>query len=155
MPAIVGAGAAAEIAHRELSQRIAHTAQLQAKLWKGLKISHVKLNGPEPGPHRISTNLNLSIEFTEGEGLVLLCDMNGIAIAAGSSCVSKSLKISHVLSAIGLTPALSQGSITFSLGMQNTPDDIDYVIETLPKFVDKLRNMSPLWTSLESTQPEP
>ena len=99
VPAIVGGGLAAEIALREMPPRMAHTARLQKKLWDGLKtkVPYIKLNGPEPGPKRISTNLNLSTEFIEGEGQLLLCDMNGIAVASGSSCVSKSLKISHVL----------------------------------------------------------
>src|SRR5206468_8197615 len=141
---IIGGGVAAEIALREMPQRMAHTARLQKKLWDGLKtkIPYIKLNGPEPGPKRISTNLNISTEFIEGEGQLLLCDMNGIAVASGSSCVSKSLKISHVLAAIGLDHALAQGNIIMSLGMLNTEDDVDYTVETFSKIVVKLRGMS-------------
>ncbi len=152
IPAIVGAGVAAEIAQRELPARMAHTAHLQQRLWDGLRthIEFIKLNGPVPGPRRISTNLNLSTEFIEGEGQLLLCDLNGIAVASGSSCVSKSLKISHVLAAIGLDHALAQGNLILTLGMANTEEDIDYVIETFAKIVAKLRNMSPMWEEFES-----
>ena len=151
VPAIVGAGVAAEIALREMPQRIAHTARLQKKLWDELKtkIPYVKLNGPEPGPQRVSTTINISTEFIEGEGQLLLCDLNGIAVASGSSCVSKSLKISHVLAAIGLDHALAQGNIIMSLGKDNTEEDIDYVVETFGKIVTKLRGMSPMWDEFE------
>ncbi len=152
VPAIVGAGVAAEIALREMPARIAHTARLQKKLWDGLKakIPYIKLNGPEPGSKRISTTINISTEFIEGEGQLLLCDMNGIAVASGSSCVSKSLKISHVLGAIGLDHALAQGNIIMSLGKDNTEEDMDYVVETFGKIVTKLRGMSPMWEEFES-----
>ena len=128
-----------------------HTARLQKRLWDGLKakIPYIKLSGPEPGPKRISTNLNLSTEFIEGEGQLLLCDMNGIAVASGSSCVSKSLKISHVLGAIGLDHALAQGNLIVSLGQDNTEEDMDYVVETFAKIVIKLRNMSPMWDEFQ------
>ena len=151
VPALVGGGLAAEIALRELQPRIAHTAKLQKRLWDGLhaKIKFIKLNGPEPGPKRISTNLNISTEFIEGEGQLLLCDMNGIAVASGSSCVSKSLKISHVLSAIGLDHALAQGNIIMSLGQENSEEDVDYTVETFAKIVTKLRGMSPMWDEFE------
>ena len=147
VPAIVGAGAAAEIAARELAQRHAHCARLQRRLWDGLraKIPRLKLNGPEPGPGRHPGTLNISTEFIEGEAQLLLCDMHGIAVASGSSCVSRSRQISHVLAAIGLDPALARGNIILSLGRDNTDEDVDYVIETFPKIVAKLRALSPDW----------
>jgi cysteine desulfurase len=151
IPAIVGAGVAAEIAGRELNSRIAHTARLQQKLCDGLnaKIPHLRLNGPEPGQRRISTNLNLSAEFVEGEGLVLMLDARGIAVASGTSCVSKALKVSHVLSAIGLDHSLGQAAILLTLGKDNTDAEIDYVLETLPQVVSKLRGMSPMWDEFQ------
>ncbi|MEI7729049.1 MAG: cysteine desulfurase family protein [Verrucomicrobiota bacterium] len=152
VPAIIGAGVAAEIALRDLPQRMELTARLQKRLWESLKakVPYIKLNGPEPGPGRISTTLNLSTEFIEGEGQLLLCDMNGIAVASGSSCVSKSLKISHVLAAIGIDHALAQGNLIMSLGKDNTEADVDYVIETFAdKVVKKLRNMSPMWDEFQ------
>jgi cysteine desulfurase len=151
IPAIVGAGLACEIASRELPGRITHTAALQKRLWEGLSraIPHLKLNGPEPGPNRISTNLNISPEFVEGEGVLLLCDMNGLAIASGTACVSKALKISHVLAAIGLDAALAQAAVILSLGKDNTSDDIDYAVETIAKVVKKLRGMSATWDEFQ------
>lgn len=151
IPAIVGAGVAAEIAAAELPARHNHVAQLQRRLWDGLKshIDFIKLNGPEPGPDRIPTNINISTEFIEGEGQLLLCDLNGIAVASGSSCVSKSLKISHVLAAIGLDHALAQGNLILTLGKDNTEQDVDYVVETFARIVEKLRGMSPMWDEFQ------
>ncbi len=151
VPAIIGAGVAAEVALRELPDRARHVATLQARLWNGLKsrIPYIKLNGPEPGPDRIANNINISTEFIEGEGQLLLLDLNGIAVASGSSCVSKSLKISHVLAAIGLDHALAQGNLILTLGKDNTAEEMDYVVDTFAKIVDKLRGMSPMWDEFQ------
>ena len=151
VPAIVGAGVAAEAARRDLEARIRHTREIQTRLWEGLEkhVEFIKLNGPRPGPDRISTNLNLSTEFIEGEGQLLMCDLDGIAVASGSSCVSKSLKISHVLAAIGLDHALAQGNIIMTLGKDNTVADVDYVVETFARIVEKLRGMSPMWDEFQ------
>lgn len=151
VPAIVGGGLAAEISVARMPERIAHVTALQKRLWDGLRtrIPFIQLNGPVPGPDRIPTNLNLSTEFIEGEGQLLLCDLSGIAVASGSSCVSKSLKISHVLSAIGLDHALAQGNIIMTLGDANTVEDIDYVVDTFSAIVGKLRGMSPMWDEFE------
>lgn len=151
VPAIVGGGLAAEIALRDMRDRIAHTARLQRRLWDALKatVPYIKLNGPEPGPKRISTNLNISTEFIEGEGQLLRLDISGIAVASGSSCVSKSLKISHVLAAIGLDHALAQGNLILTLGKDNTEDEMDYVAETFARIVQTLRGMSPMWDEFE------
>jgi len=132
---------------RELSARSSHVGQLQGKLWNDLKnrIPCIQLNGPEPGPKRLPANLNISFEFIEGEGLMLACDMNGIAIASGSGCLSKYVKSSYILDAIGLDPALARGSIIISLGKENTDADMDYTVETFSKIVEKLRAMSPTW----------
>jgi cysteine desulfurase len=150
VPGIVGAGVAAEIAQRELPERAAHCARLQARLWEGLRsaVPSLHLNGPAPGPGRSPVNLNISAEGTEGEGQMLLCDMRGIALASGSGCVSKSLKPSHVLAAIGLDASLAQAAIILSLGKDNSDEDIDYVLETFPKIISKLRAMSPTWEEL-------
>jgi cysteine desulfurase len=151
IPAIVGAGLACEIAAREMQNRLSLTSRLQQRLWDGLKkeIPHLKLNGPQPGPERISTNLNISPEFVEGEGALLLCDMAGIAMASGTACVSKSLKISQVLAAIGLDASLAQAAIILSLGKDNTDDEIDYAVQTIAKVVKKLRGMSVTWDEFQ------
>jgi cysteine desulfurase len=131
-----------------------HTARLQRRLWEGLKasIERIKLSGPEPGPRRIGTNLNISTEFTEGEGQALMLDVNGICVASGTSCVSKALKISHVLSAIGLEHSLAQANIILSLGKDNTDADVDYFLATFPKIISKLRSMSPTWDEFQRKQ---
>jgi cysteine desulfurase len=149
--AIVGTGVAAQVAARDLAKRAAHVGRLQKKLWEGLqaKIPYLKLNGPPPGPQRLGTNLNVSAEFVEGEGLLLMLDARGIAVASGTSCVSKSLKVSHVLSALGLDHSLGQSAIMMTLGKDNTDADIDYVLETLPQVVGKLRGMSPSWDEFQ------
>jgi cysteine desulfurase len=147
LPGIVGAGVAAEIAQREWPRRAAHCARLQKRLWDGLRagVPRLKLNGPEPGPRRSPVNLNISTEGIEGEGQLLLLDTRGIAVASGSACVTKSLRASHVLAAIGLEPALAQAAIILSPGQDNTDEDIDYVLETFPKVAAKLRALSPSW----------
>ena len=151
VPAIIGAGVAAEVAVKEMAQRVGHVAMLQKRLYDGLwkTIKFIKLNGPEPGPLRICNTLNLSTEFIEGEGQLLLLDYQGIAVASGSSCVSKSLKVSHVLSAIQLDHALAQGNIIMSLGKDNTVEDVDYVVDSFGKIVERLRGMSPMWKEFE------
>jgi cysteine desulfurase len=147
VPAIVGAGVAAEIALRDGAAWSAHCLQLQKRLWEGIRtaIPHVQLNGPAPGPKRIPTNLNISTEFIDGESQVLLLDMHGVAVAGATNCVAKSLKVSHVLAAIGLPDSLAQSAVTLSPGKDTTEADVDYVIETFAKVAAKLRSMSPTW----------
>jgi cysteine desulfurase len=151
VPAIVGAGVAAATALREGAKWSAHCLRMQQRLWDGLRagIPYLQLNGPEPGPGRAPTNLNISTEFIEGESQVLLCDMHGIAVAGATGCVSKSIKASHVLSAIGLSRALAQGAVIMSPGKDNTEEEMDYVVETFAKIVGKLREMSPTWDEFE------
>ncbi len=147
VPAIVGGGVAAELAARELPSRMAHTARLQQALWTGLqaRIPCCRLNGPAPGPERLSTNLNLSFEFVEGEGVALAADLQGIAMASGAACVTQTFKAAPVLLALGLDPALAQGNVILSLGQDNTDNEVNYVLEKLPAIVAKLRGMSPMW----------
>ncbi|MCC7376428.1 MAG: cysteine desulfurase [Verrucomicrobiales bacterium] len=151
VPAIVGAGVAAEVALREMTSRIDHVSVLQSALWKGLKsrIPYIRLNGPDPGPGRICNNINISTEFIEGEGQLLMLDLKGISVASGSSCVSKSLKISHVLAAIGLDHALAQGNLILTLGKDNTAEEMDYVVDTFAMIVERLRTMSPMWEEFQ------
>jgi selenocysteine lyase/cysteine desulfurase len=127
------------------AQCAAHCAALQKRLWDGLlaRIPNISLNGPKPGPGRSPANLNISVQGTEGEGQVLMCDTRGISIASGTACLSKSLKPSHVLDAIGVDRDLAKAAIIISFGKDNTDDDVDYFLETYPKIVEKLRAMSP------------
>lgn len=96
---------------------------------------------------RLPNNINVSIEFIEGESLLLNLDLKGIAASSGSACTSGSLDPSHVLLAIGLSHEVAHGSLRLTLGRDNTDADVDYVLETLPPIVERLREMSPLFSS--------
>ncbi|MBU0951290.1 MAG: cysteine desulfurase NifS [Elusimicrobia bacterium] len=145
IPGIVALGKACEIAKKTLEKEAKHLAKLRNKLWKGIseKIEHVNLNGlPEKC---LPNTLNVSFEFIEGESMLLNLDLKGIAASAGSACTSGSMEPSHVLSAMGVDPVKAQGSLRFSLGLNNTEEEIDYIVETLPGIVKKLRAMSPIY----------
>lgn len=145
VPGIVGMGRAAELALRDLRNRMERIMPLRERLLRGLleRIKNTYLNGHPV--QRLPGNLNVSIEFIEGESMLLFLNMEGVMVASGSSCTSHALKASHVLTAIGVDPALAQGSLLFSLGIDNTEEDIDYVLEKLPPIVERLRKMSPLY----------
>jgi len=145
VPAIVGLGKAVEIASQEMREESKHMIHLREKLWNGIKskIDYVKLNGHSQ--EKIPNTLNVSFKFIEGESLILNLDLKGVAVSTGSACTSGSLEPSHVLKAMGVEPAVAQGSIRFSLGRDNTEEDIDYVVSVLPEIVARLRAMSPLY----------
>jgi cysteine desulfurase len=149
--AIVGAGVAAEVALRDLNDRVTHTSKLQKQLWSGLqketKFTH--LNGAPPGPDRISQQLNISFEFVEGEGIMLMLDTRGIAIASGTACVSKALKPSPVLHAIGVDDSLARGAVIFSPGKDTSEADIEFAIKNTSAVVERLRGMSPGWDEFQ------
>jgi cysteine desulfurase len=145
VPGIVGFGKAIEIAEREMEEEIKRLTTLRDRLIKSIleKIDYSQLNGHPT--QRLPNNVNVSIEFIEGESMLLNLDLAGIAASTGSACSSSSLEPSHVLLALGLTHELAHCSLRFTLGRQTTPEDIDYVLEVLPKVVSKLRAMSPLY----------
>ena len=147
-PGIIGFGKACELAGQRMEEETSHLTRLRDKLIAGIfsRIDHVKLNGPS-GEKRLVNNVNVSINFVEGESLLLSLDMIGIAASSGSACTSGSLDPSHVLLAMGLSHEVAHGSLRLSLGRQNTDEDIDYVLEELPKIVDRLRAMSPLYNN--------
>jgi len=146
-PGIIGFGKACELAAQRMAEDAQKEAKLRDRLMEGIleKIDYVKLNGPRGGEKRLPGNLNVSIQFIEGESLLLSLDMMGIAASSGSACTSGSLDPSHVLLAMGLSHEIAHGSLRFSLGRQNTEEDVDYVLEQLPKIVERLRMMSPLY----------
>jgi cysteine desulfurase len=148
VPAIVGLGKAAEIAAAEIANRQAYLTPLRDRLQKGLtdSIDHVVING-HPS-RRLPHNLNLSMWYVEGESMLLFLNMQGISVSSGSACTSRSLKSSHVLTCIGTDAAVANGTLLLSLGMGNTAEDIEYVIETLPPIVKRLREMSPLYEDM-------
>lgn len=157
VPAIVGAGRAAELACGQLVDRALHTHRLQGQLLAGVRarIPRIALNGPEPGPQRLPHHLSLSPEDVEGEALALRLDMQGIAVGSGPSCISRSLKISHVLAAMGLDHARAQAAITLGLGATTTEADVATAVEAFAKAVTWLREMSPAWGSASGATPEP
>ncbi|MFN3551173.1 MAG: cysteine desulfurase family protein [Endomicrobiia bacterium] len=143
---IVGLGKAAEIAKNSLDENYNKMLVLRDKLIDGIKtkIKYVYLNGHPT--NRLPNNVNFSFEFIEGESIILLLNHKGIYVTSGSSCTSKTLKLSHILEAIGIDPALGQGSVTFTLSKYTTEQEIDYVLEELPQIIEKLRNFSPLYS---------
>ena len=151
VPAIVGFGAACRIAKEDMSKITCDTARLGDMLIEELpkKIEYIYLNGPKK--NRIPGNVNFSIEFVEGEALFLMLDAKGIMAASGSACANKNLKISHVLSAMGVDVAVGQGSILFTLSKFNNTEEINYVLEVFPEIVKKLREMSPLYAHFIKT----
>ncbi|MBM4065534.1 MAG: aminotransferase class V-fold PLP-dependent enzyme [Planctomycetes bacterium] len=143
---IVGMGKAAELAKSEMSQRIDKIQNLRNQLRDGIlkNINYVYPNGHPT--NRLPGNLSLCIEYIEGESILLFLDMQGIAISSGSACTSRSLKASHVIMAAGVDAALAQGTVLFSLGIDNSEADVKYVLEKLPPIVERLRQMSPLYS---------
>lgn len=145
-PGIIGFGKACELAGQRMEEENKTLVRLRDKLLDGIlnSIDHVKVNGPL-GDKRLSNNVNVSVNFVEGESLLLSLDMIGIAASSGSACTSGSLDPSHVLLAMGLSHEVAHGSLRLSLGRQNTDEEIDYVLQELPKIVQRLRDMSPLY----------
>ncbi|MGA9138974.1 MAG: cysteine desulfurase NifS [Methanocella sp.] len=144
-PGIAGLGKACEVMTRDFDRNVAHMTRLRDKLMDGLlKIESSRLNGPR-GTKRSPNNVNVSYSFIEGESMVLLLDMAGIEVSTGSACSSKKLEPSHVLLSCGLPAEEAHGSLRMTNSKYSTEEEIDYVIETLPGIVARLREMSPLY----------
>ena len=145
VPGIVGMGKAIELATAELEDNAAKMKVLRDRLIFGIpaRIPDVKLNGHPT--ERLPNNVNFSIRFIEGESILLMLDLNGIAASSGSACTSGSLDPSHVLLAMGLSHEVAHGSLRLTLSEFTTPEEIDYMLDTLPPIVEKLRAMSPLY----------
>ncbi len=144
VPGIVGFAKAVEIAHRDIKKNDAYLKRLTKKMWDGLNkaLKEIYLNGhPE---NRLSSTLNISFRYIEGESMVLNFDMKGISASTGSACTSGSLEPSHVLTAMAVPPEMAQGSVRFSFGYENTEADVDYCLAEIPPIVERLRKMSPL-----------
>lgn len=146
VPAIVGMGKAAEIAGAEMEKRMAHLTPLRDRLLQGIpqKIEHTIVTG-HPA-QRLPDTASFCMQFVEGEAMLMHMSMQGVAASSGSSCTSRALKASHVLIATGLTHAEAQGSLLMTTGIETSKEDIEYVIEALPPIVQRLRQMSPLYT---------
>ena len=146
---IVGMGLAAKLAIDELDETAYRQSVLRDKLINGLRgrIPDTKLNGHPT--RRLPNNVNISYLYVEGESLLLNLDMAGIAASSGSACTSGSLEPSHVLMAMGLSHEVAHGSVRMSLGRDTTEEDVDTVFEVMPRIVDKLRAMSPVYHKTE------
>ena len=144
VPAVVGFGEAARIASEEQPEWITSATGLRDRLISGIleAVPEVQLNGHPT--ERLSGNAAFGIWFIEGESIILSLDMEGISASTGSSCTSRALKTSHVLTALGQPPELAQGSVLFTLGKENSAGEVEHVIDTLPGIVDRLRSISPL-----------
>ncbi|MBR5949491.1 MAG: cysteine desulfurase NifS [Clostridia bacterium] len=142
---IVGLGKAIELACSSIDETSARIIHLRDKLMSGIagSIPEVKLNGHPT--ERLPGNVNFSIKYIEGESILLMLDINGIAASSGSACTSGSLDPSHVLLAMGLPHEIAHGSLRLTLGDDTTEEEVDYVLEVLPKVVERLRKMSPLY----------
>ena len=142
---IVGLGAAIQLATEQLEENRAKMTALRDRLMTGIqaRISEVKLNGHPT--NRLPNNVNFSFKYIEGESILLMLDMSGIAASSGSACTSGSLDPSHVLLALGLPHEIAHGSVRLTLGDETTEEDIDYTIDVLEKTVARLRAMSPLY----------
>ena len=142
---IVGLGKAIELCKAKMNEEAAQQTKWRDRLIKEIpeRIPEVLLNGHPT--QRLPNNINFSIKYIEGESMILHLDMLGIAISTGSACTSGSLEPSHVLLATGLTHELAHGSLRITLGRWNTDSEIDYFLDNLPKIVENLRKMSPLY----------
>jgi len=142
---IVGFGEAARLALEGLKTEMPRVRELRDRLEAGLRsrIEFIHVNG-ESAP-RLPNTSNIMVDYAEGEGLVISLDLKGVAVSTGSACSSGSLEPSHVLTAIGKTPDEAHGSLRFSLSSMTGQEDVDYVIETLPGIVERLRELSPYY----------
>lgn len=144
IPAIMGMNAAFSEACKKIDANAAKVSALRDRLIEGLsKIPHSAPNGDLQ--NRLPGNVSFCFEGIEGESLLLLLDSKGICASSGSACTSGSLDPSHVLLAIGRPHEIAHGSLRLSLCEENTEEEIDYILNEVPKVVDYLRNMSPLW----------
>ena len=145
VPGIVGLGKAITIAVQNMEENNQHLIAMRDRLINEIeeKIPYVKVNGHRT--QRLPNNVNVCFRFIEGEGLLLHLDLRGISASSGSACTSGSLDPSHVLLAIGLPHEIAHGSLRLSLGLDNTMEDVDYIVKNLIEIVALLRNMSPLY----------
>lgn len=149
LPAIVGMAAALQEACDHIDENAAKVSALRDKLIAGLsEIPHSALNGDPV--HRLPGNVNFCFEGIEGESLLLLLDAKGICASSGSACTSGSLDPSHVLLAIGRPHEVAHGSLRLSLCEWNTEEEVDIILQEVPRVVEYLRNMSPMWKDLVS-----
>lgn len=146
VPYIVGLAAALTLSYEMQPEENERIALLRDRLVEGIldRIPHAQLTGHPV--ERLPNSASFVFQFIEGESILLNLDLLGVGASSGSACTSASLEPSHVLLAMGTPVHVAHGSLRLTLGRENTPEDIDYVVEILPPIVEKLRAMSPLYT---------
>jgi len=142
---IIGMGVAADLARRDMAVRLQHLESLKARLLTGLPrtIDDIIINTPAEAS--LPNLVSVSLQYIEGESVMLMLDDDNIAVATRSACATGSLRASHVLLSIGRSHADAQGTLVITLGMDNTAADIDYFLQSLHKVVNTLRDISPLY----------
>jgi len=149
---IIGLGAAIQRATSDIDKNAARALKMRERLIDAaLKIPHSRLNGDRR--QRLPGNINISFEGVEGESLLLALDNEGIAASSGSACTSGSLDPSHVLLAIGLPHEVAHGSLRITFSDMNTEEDVDQIIDALPRVITRLRAMSPVWERIVKGEP--
>lgn len=145
IPGIIGLAEALSMSLAQADETAIRVTAMRDRLIDGIlsEIPYSRLNGSRE--HRLPGNVNVSIEYIEGESLILLLDLNGVCASSGSACTTGSLDPSHVLLALGLTHEVAHGSLRLTINEDTTDEDIDYILKVLPQVVDRLRAMSPVW----------
>jgi cysteine desulfurase len=146
VPGIIGLGKAAELA-REAFERgdLAQMAAMRDRIEQTM-LSEVDATGVNgEGAPRVPNTTNIHFDYIEGEALVIALDLKGLAVSTGAACSSGAIEPSHVLTAMGLPPEIARASLRFSLGKQNTPDDIQFALDLVPQIVARLRELSPVY----------
>jgi cysteine desulfurase len=151
---VVGMAKALELAYQEFDSRNAHYRLLRDKLFFGVpeRVPDVTITGPSDLSRRASNNFSCCFGHIEGEAVLIALDLAGIAASSGSACTTGSLEPSHVLTAMGISEDLARGSMRLTVGRDNTPEQIGYVLDTLPGAVSRLRSLSPEWRAKASAE---
>jgi len=148
VPGIIGLGKAAELAREALLRGdLAQMSAMRDRI-EQIILSEVEATGVNgEGAPRVPNTTNIHFDYIEGEALVIALDLKGLAVSTGAACSSGAIEPSHVLTAMGLPPEIARASLRFSLGKQNTPDDVDFALGLVPQTVARLRELSPVYNS--------
>ena len=153
LPGIVGLGKAAEIAHQGFSDGSAdRMAALRDRLESTIVESIDQVSVNSLGAPRVPNTTNIVFDCLEGEAMVIALDLKGLSVSTGAACSSGAIEPSHVLTAMGLAPDRARASLRFSLGKQNTADDIDFALQLIPEVVTRLRDLSPVYKKPANSQ---
>jgi cysteine desulfurase len=146
VPGIIGLGKAAELAREGLERGdLARMSAMRDRIEQKV-LSEVEATGVNgQGAPRVPNTTNIHFDYIEGEALVIALDLKGLAVSTGAACSSGAIEPSHVLTAMGLPPEIARASLRFSLGKQNTPEDVEFALSLVPQTVARLRELSPVY----------